>query len=205
LSSKRNKISHPPERGHKVGTKRADKRWIDEHGEVWASRFECKVYESGKRAGVKIRKCDKGGSDTVSYHSKVRDGVCQSCQGTDIIKQRRYTPDLRVFQDTGTEACNESSYYVEAKGYMRAPQRALLRDLCKTGALTGLRFILQADYRATASLTIGGWIDKFLHCKWAVFNGEWPVTWNHNEQQKGKGAKTGNKRVRKGSVQREGT
>lgn len=167
--------------GHKAGTKRSDKRWVDEHGKTWASRFECLVYAAARRAKIKVRKCDKGGPDTFSYHSKVRDGVCQSCQGTDIIKQRRYTPDLRVLLDSGEEARGQGGYYVETKGYLRAAQRKLVRDFCKAGKIADLRFILQTDYKCTKLLTIGGWIDKFLHCKWAVFDGEYPTVWRQNE------------------------
>lgn len=175
------KLRTPPERGHKVGTKRSDKRWQDEHGEIWASRFECLVYNSGKTGDLKIRKCDKGGRDTLSYHSKVRDGVCSACKSPDIIKERRYTPDLRVLSDNEAQ---EGGYYVEAKGYMRASQRSLVRDFFKTGPPIDLRFILQADYRVSRSLTMGGWIDKFLHCKWAVWDGEaYPTKWNQNEKR----------------------
>ena len=168
--------------GHKAGLKRSDKRWVDEHGELWASHFECRVYEAALRANVKARRCDKGGRDTFPYHSKVRDGRCQSCQGTDIIKERRYTPDLRVISSPARSESDESgsgegSYYVEAKGYLRSDKRALLRSLIKSGAIPSLRFILQSDYRV-GKTTLGGWISKFLKCPWALFDGEWPRKWN---------------------------
>lgn len=171
--------------GHKVGTKRRDMRWIDEHGEVWASKFESLVYEAGKRANLKIKKCDKGGSDTVSYRSQILHGVCQSCQGTDISQERRYTPDLCVIQDPEEgSAGRPNKYYVEVKGYTRGPQRALLRSLCKAAPIADLRFVLQSDYKVTRSLTFGGWIDKYLKCKWAVWDGStFPTKWNQNEKR----------------------
>lgn len=175
----------PFDYGFKAGTKQSDRRWIDERGVLWASRFECKVYEAALRASIPIRKCDKGGDDTFSYHSEVRNGRCESCQGVDVIQERQYTPDLRVLSaPAGTEGAQpgsgEGEYYVEAKGYLRADKRTLLRCLVKTGKVPDLRFILQSDYRVGKS-TLSGWIDKFLHCKWAVFDGEWPREWRQNE------------------------
>lgn len=181
--------------GHKAGTKRRDMRWIDAQGEEWASRFECLVYESGKRQSLKIRKCDKGSSDTVAYISKVRSGRCKSCQSTDVIQERSYTPDLCVLP-SGAEASTsvgENGFYIEVKGYTRAAQRSLLRSICKAKILSDLRFILQADYRVTRSLTFGQWIDKFLKCRWAIWNGEFPTKWNYNEPKKSKSSKKRNK------------
>lgn len=195
------------ELGRKVGTKRADRRWQDAKGELWASRFESLVYEAGIRANLKVRKCSKGGDDTVAYRSKVLHGVCESCKSTDISQERRYTPDLCVIQDPQEGSAGQpSEYYVETKGYLRGPQRSLLRSLCKAGAIADLRFILQSNYRATAKLTLGEWISKYLNCKWAVWDGKaWPSTWNQNEPKKVEGPKTGAKRVRKAAVQREGS
>lgn len=192
------------ERGHRVGTKRSDRRWQDEHGEIWASRFECLVYESARRAALKVRRCDKGGSDTVSYTSPVRNGVCQSCKGTAVVQERRYSPDLRILSDEGKEGAGSAGYYAEIKGYLRAPERGLLRDIISSGAIADLRIILQADYKL-GSHTLGWWIDRYLKCKWAVFDGEYPKVWNQVELKKGKGAKAGNKGVRQGGVLRPRT
>lgn len=178
---KTDKLSDPPERGHRVGVKKSDRRWQDEYGEIWASRFECLVYSSARDAGLKARRCDKGGLDTFPYSSEIRDGVCQSCEGTNVVKQRRYTPDICILP-ASTGGVNPSipgadKYYVEAKGYLRASERALLRSLFASKAVADLRIILQADYRI-GKHTFGWWIDRYLKCKWAVFDGSWPTTWS---------------------------
>lgn len=174
--------------GHKAGTKRSDKRWIDEHGNLWASRFEYLVYEAAKRANAAARRCDKGGSDTFSYHSEVRNGRCQDCQSANVVQERRYTPDIYIVPPSAEGQSDESGsreggYYVEAKGYLRADKRALLRSLVKSGEISDLRFIIQSDYRV-GKTSLSGWIDKFLKCKWALFTGEWPEIWNESRTAK---------------------
>lgn len=160
------------------------------------------VYNSARDAGVKVRRCDKGGTDTFSYTSEIRDGICQSCASTQVVKQRRYTPDLCVIQsphgpDDFAALSGANKYYVEAKGYLRASERALLRSLVASKAVPDLRIVLQADYRI-GKLTFGGWIDRYLKIKWAVFDGKWPETWNERKEKQS--TKAGNKRVRKSAV-----
>lgn len=196
-SRKTDRLSDPPERGHRVGAKKSDRRWQDEHGEIWASRFECKVYESARAAAKTVRRCDKGGSDTVSYTSPVRNGVCTSCEGVNVVQQRTYSPDLCVLQSADGEEDSALSrahkYYVEAKGYLRASERTLLRSLFASNAIPDLRIILQADYRI-GKHTIGWWIDRYLKCKWAVFDGSWPTEWKQVEHKLPKRAKRNHKK-----------
>ncbi len=120
----------------------ADRRYIDGTGTEWASRYEAEVYWHIRGLGVPVRKCKQGGSDTFAYHSTVVRGRCLECESLDVVQDRTYTPDLFVGDPRGLDA---GGYYVEAKGYWRAPQRNLLRSVVKANPDLNLLFVFQKD------------------------------------------------------------
>lgn len=160
--------------GRKFGTERRDMRWIDGAGEVWDSKLESLVYEASRKAGVNLVRCDK--TDTIPYYSLLRGASCKDCGGNRVGKARKYTPDFRMRQRDPSG--DESLGYLEVKGYMRAPQRALFRSLVKEKPDLVLYFLIQSDFKVTSSLTFSGWIAKFLPgVKYAVWNGTFPTSW----------------------------
>jgi hypothetical protein len=130
----------------RVGTKRADRRWKAPDGTVWASKFEWKVYEGLRKAGVTVRKCDS--RDTVRYIERKRNGRCLECGSNSVVQDRTYTPDL--FVSTPREESPLSGYYIEAKGYFRADKRQLFRCLVASNKNYAIRVILERD----------GWVTK---------------------------------------------
>ena len=170
--------------GKKVGTKRADMRWQSPDGDIWDSQFEYKVYKAGIHAGIRLRRCVKGReADTISYRHSIRGASCQDCGSDRVGSARQFTPDLFVY--TGLPDRPEDGFYLEIKGYLRAPKRALLRSLFKEKQDLDLRFILQSDFKVSKSLRFSGWITKFLPgSRWVVFNGTWPTTWNLAHERK---------------------
>jgi len=122
----------------RVGRKRSDKRWEDSSGGLWASRFECEVFETlSDDARLVVLRCSQGDSHTFPYHSKVLKGSCMECGSSKIIQRRTYTPDLFV-----VPTCRGSDgrgYYIETKGYFPGPQRKLSSDFLRTGEDIDLR------------------------------------------------------------------
>lgn len=155
--------------GRKVGQKRSDFHYTDESGEVWDSYFESKVYQGAVDAGKNVRRCTKG-ADTLPYFHNVPGASCTDCGSTRVGRARGITFDLFV-TDTDTFG-KENSYYLEPKGYMRAPKRALYRSFFKENPNTSVRFVLQSNYRVGKG-TFGGWINKHLHAPWALWKGSW--------------------------------
>lgn len=162
--------------GKRVGTKRRDMRWLAPDGVIWDSKFECEVFNAYGRAGIKVRKTDE--SDSVAYTRPVRNGLCTQCSAREVVSEHTYTPDLHaVPEKAGTASLdNEQPYYLEAKGYLRAERRSLLRALCKARPDLRLRLLVQRDYKVTAKLTISEWARKYLRIPVAVWTGK-PPTW----------------------------
>lgn len=150
--------------GKRVGKKRSDYRWIDEQGVTWASRFECGVFKALQSAGLPVSKADE--SHTVAYTSSFPHGYCGDCKSENVIQDRTFTPDLVL-----------PGYVIEAKGYLRADRRKLLRDMRKCLPDYPLRFILERDYKATAKLKLSEWIAKYLKCTVIVWSGSIPDDW----------------------------
>lgn len=158
----------------KIGTKDRDMRFRSPDGQEWASRFEWLVYDAYQRAGYACRRTIKGSSDTLSYNESVRGATCDSCGKAEISKPRTYTPDL-FFAERGAGV--EAGSYIEAKGYLRSPQRALLRAFCKTRKDVALRIIYQRDFPVSKSSTISSWTNRYLKVPYAIWNGKPPTEW----------------------------
>ncbi|MEK0325880.1 MAG: hypothetical protein QQN63_09270 [Nitrosopumilus sp.] len=128
----------------RVGTKRSDFRWRDDTGHVWASKLESLVFEElSKDARIDVRRCEKGSSDTFSYVSPVRGGVCVGCGCKEIVQQRTYTPDLYIRRKA--RGIDDSGYYLEIRGRFTGPKRNLIRNFIKTGPGIDLRMLLERD------------------------------------------------------------
>jgi hypothetical protein len=150
--------------GKRVGNKRSDYRWEAPDGTIWASLFEFKVYTALVGAGLPVIKANE--SYTVKYTSSFPHGYCGDCKSENVIQDRTFTPDLVL-----------PGYVIEAKGYLRADRRKLLRDMRRCLPDYPLRFILERDYKATAKLKLSEWIAKYLRCPVVVWAGSIPEDW----------------------------
>lgn len=113
--------------GRRKGNRRADKRWIDEHGNEWDSRFEYNVYSAQTDLGYNIRRCDE--RDAISYGTPVKGGRCMDCGMQRVLQERTYTADLYVL---GGQSLNKGrGYLLELKGYWPAPKRNLFRYIAQ--------------------------------------------------------------------------
>src|SRR5208337_707469 len=122
-----------------------------------------------------------------------------------------YTPDLHVTADYPKSPTVE--YYIEAKGYLRAKERALLRAFYKAHPDAPVRYLLQRDFPAGAKSKRTGerssivqWFHKFLpNAKLAIWSGNVPTHWNAKADvvalvDKTKPAKVQRKSVRRVAV-----
>jgi len=160
--------------GSRVGTKRSDTRWEAE-GEIWASRFEYLVYRALKDAGHDVRKTVP--EDSMVYHHPVKNGRCTECGSAACVTERRYTPDLYVRPARSQEASSKhGGYFVEAKGYLRADKRSLLRSLRKARPDVDLRLLVQRDYKVGRGSLVS-WAQKYLKVPVAVWDGNLPEDW----------------------------
>lgn len=159
--------------GKRVGTKRSDLRWRAPDGVVWSSRYEYELYLELKEQEHNVRKTTE--KDSMGYASPVRSGRCLQCGSSEVVQQHVYTADLFVDKEGGPNKSKHSSgdgdYHIEAKGYIRAPKRALLRHLRKTRPDVDLRFVVQRDYRVTKQATITEWARKYLKVPAIVWAG----------------------------------
>ena len=113
---------------------------MDDSGTVWASKFEWRIYEALRNAGVDIEKCGEG--DSLDYVEPItRGGRCLACGGNRCVQERRYTPDLRI--NLGPE---RGYRYIETKGYFPAAKRSLFRHFRKSNPDVDIRVVLEADH-----------------------------------------------------------
>lgn len=168
--------------GNRVGKKRSDRRWQDDDGNIWASKFEYQVYERLQDAGRLVRKCDKGYDDTFCYHSRIKSGSCSECGSKQIIQRRTYTPDLFIPTSQGLANPNtgERGIYLETKGYFNAHARKLYRDFQETGPDITLGVIAERDNWVTKGKSkLSDYFQRYLKTvKFTVWNkidipGEW--------------------------------
>jgi hypothetical protein len=163
--------------GRRVGTKKRDMRW-EVDGEIWASKFEFEVYDGlSKQLGSgQIRRCTE--EDQLDYQSQCKNSNCAECGSNRVVQRRKFTPDLFVVSPSAAGRGNkQSGYFIEAKGYLRADRRTLLRDFVKCHPNLDLRFVIEKDYKATSTLSLGQWIDRYLKKRWIVWNGRLPKDW----------------------------
>lgn len=159
--------------GSRVGTKFRDMRWQSPDGTVWASRFEYDVFSTLMSKGYNVERTTE--SDSLAYTAAVRNGECTKCASREVVTRRHYTPDILVHPkpDGGGKT---GSYYIEAKGYLRADRRSLLRSFRKARPDVDFRLIIQKDYRVGKRL-LSDWVKSFLKIPVHVWNGKIPEDW----------------------------
>lgn len=154
----------------RVGTKRADRRWKDSDGVIWASEYEYRIYE-GLRAAFNgaVQRCEKGSSSTFSYDTPVPGGACPSCGCDQVVQRRTYTPDVYLDgQGDGATECGRLHF--EVKGYFSAEKRNLLRHFRNANPDVNLCIILQRNGSATKKRSLGEYIDTYLKIPWFVWD-----------------------------------
>ncbi len=147
--------------GKRVGTKKSDRRWVDDNGEEWDSRFESEVYRSLARDGHRIRRADK--SDTVVYYTPVKQGRCLECDSNRVVQERTYTSDIFVVGEPKKDPFNGPAF-VESKGKFLGPKRELFKHLSRQWAGPPL-FIVFQNSRKLPGLKSNGveWCHRY--CK----------------------------------------
>lgn len=174
--------------GRRVGTKKRDMRWESPEGELFDSYFEYQVISNARLAGVPIRRAIKGtpdspDSDTVSYrHKATGRSRCASCGSTEVYSERSYTSDIlldtallsKEHSDKDHKAGEPARSHVDVKGYLRSPQRALLRSLNKARPDINLRLLLQRDFSVSKSSTISSWCRRVAKMPYAIWTGSFP-------------------------------
>jgi hypothetical protein len=161
-------------------------RWLAEDGTQWASRFEYAVFKTLKDKGYNVFKT--GIEDRMGYTDAVVNGECTQCGSSACVTRRNYTPDLLVGSPgasvefarctaLSSRPARHQCYYIEAKGYLRADRRSLLRSFRKAWPALDFRLVVQRDYKVTKSLTITEWAVKFLKCQVHVWDGDLPEGW----------------------------
>jgi len=119
----------------------------------------------------------------MAFILPIKGGKCGDCGSTEVGQQRTYTPDLYVDPDHTKR--KTIGYYIEAKGYLRAKERALLRAFYKAHPDSAVRFLLQRDFPSGAKSKVTGkrssitqWFRKFLpNAKVEIWNGQPPKGW----------------------------
>lgn len=148
------------ETGRRVGTKKSDRRWQDNAGNIWASKLESDLFQFFQAAGAAVRKCDE--RDSVPYVTRIRQGRCGAC-GSDVVRQEHtYTPDLCV--DATPAISEKGGNLIEAKGYLRPDDRRILRGVLQARPDINLHLILQRYHKPTVD-----WARKFLKIPVLIF------------------------------------
>ena len=161
--------------GRRMGYKRSDRRWVDDEGTVWASKFEYKVFAGLRDSGCNVRKCTS--SDTFSYTEHKPNVRCVECGGCDCVQDRTYTPDLFYTPEQGEGS--GTGYYIETKGYFAAPKRSLFRSLRASRPDIDLRVVLESDGWVTKGKTrLTDYFSRYLKTTPVhVWDGDIPEEW----------------------------
>ena len=97
----------------------------------FASKFEQTIYEQLRKAGAK----PEYEPETFDYERRTQRTYCRSCGSKATYRKARYTPDFRIGK----------GIYIEAKGYLKAENRAKMEDFLSSNAGFDLRFVFGAD------------------------------------------------------------
>jgi hypothetical protein len=161
----------------RVGRKRSDKRWRSSDGTIWASKFECRVYEALRGIGIDCRKCDE--RDTIHYVESRGSSRCLECGSTQIVQDRTYTPDICVSETT--ERGDKYVYYIEVKGYFREDRRSLFRKMVKSNPTYPIRVIFEKDGWVTKGRThYSDYFDRYLKTvRYHIWDGGIPEDWKN--------------------------
>lgn len=162
--------------GQKVGTKRSDRRWQSDDGQLWDSRFEWRVWSVlSEIPTITVRRCERGKGDSFNYVSNVRGAKCLECDSREVVQERTYTPDLLVRRKS--EVQHGGGYYLELKGRFPPAKRSLLRAFVKSRPEVDLRLVLEKDGRATPKLDLLEYCHEYLKIPTIVWHGALPDDW----------------------------
>lgn len=146
-------------------------RWQAPDGVVWASRFEYEVFLYFQElTNGRARRTEE--SDSLRYTTPVVGGICTVCDSRAVAQERTYTPDIYILPDDEGQS---NGYYIEAKGYLRADRRSLLRAVRKARPDVDLRLVVYRDYKVTAKHTLVSWAKQYLKLPVMVWKEK---TWN---------------------------
>ena len=162
--------------GNRVGNKRSDRRWVDDAGDLWASKFEWEVYTTLKAIGRNVRRCNS--TDTISYTEPKPNVSCLECGSSNCAQNRTYTPDLFLIPQAATS--DSDGYYIEVKGYFRDEKRKLFRCLRKARPDIDLRVIFASNHWVTRPKSrLSDYFTRYLKntpfCFWQ--GGDIPEEW----------------------------
>lgn len=156
------------------GSHRSDRRWVDEDGNIWASKWEHDVYQGLRRNGYRVRRCDE--SDTIAYTTPINSGACLECGSTGVVQHRTYTADLFVVTDP-EQPDEAQGYLVECKGYFARDKRAMFVEVAKELKSLGqdIRIIFTNNNKSTLGRGIKSTPVGYIHryCKNVI-----PGVWN---------------------------
>jgi hypothetical protein len=116
----------------------------------YRSGFEGQIAEDLFHRGVAF----EYETETFSYLSTVRGGVCMACGSKKCGKSRQYTPDFVVPKNSG------GKLYIEAKGRFPSTDRSKMRDVKRAHPDLDLRILFQKTSRPQMN-KLQAWADKF--------------------------------------------
>lgn len=128
----------------------------------FASKFEKRIWDQLKQAKVKV----EYEPETFEYHRRTRQTYCRQCGSKSTYQRARYTPDFRI----------GDGIYIEAKGYLKAENRAKMEDFLSSNDGFDLRFVFGADNWTTRKRIkkYSDWANA-IGAKWAI--GSVPDDW----------------------------
>lgn len=142
----------------------ASYKWRDPDGQWWDSEYEYRVYDAFRVLGFDVRRCSAKEGDTFNYHSTVTKGRCLECEGTKVVQERSYTPDLLVRDLPWGPTGSPSRVYIEAKGKWPASKRRLLRSAYARGEAFNLLLVFgsKAWLHGTQQMRPHEYVEKYL-------------------------------------------
>jgi len=162
---------------------KSDRHFTDPTGTVWDSRFEYQIWSVLNDANIPVERCERG-NHTISYTDPVRMATCGDCGSSKISKHRTYTADFYIRTESAdSPERNVSGYFIEAKGYLRASERSLLRSLVKSRPDIDLRIIYQADYKVNKG-RISTWTARYLKIPYMIWKGDAKLDWVYPEKSR---------------------
>lgn len=128
-------------------------------GHEFRSKFELGLAKQLKE-GLKDRKeTYEYEKESYEYYTKVSNGVCDDCAGTQVFQRHWYTPDFFL----------PNGIIIEAKGHFTASNRTTLKAVRDAHDSLDLRLVFQANNRISRSseTRCSDWCER-LNIKYAI-------------------------------------
>lgn len=149
-------------------SRRGNRRYVDPHGDEWDSQFEWFVYNGLRDLGYSVRRCTS--SDSIAYHSQVKQGRCLECGSDGTVQERIYTPDLYVADDPTQSRDERGGYFIECKGYWPAEKRSLLRQVKEQNPSLDLRVLFAKVAKLTPKRSNVAYVNDIIHATAGAWN-----------------------------------